>query len=76
MTISYSIPVLLHKISPVLKYGGIIVCILNIFLEGVSGIFNVLLGLANSWILAILCDAVVDLYAHAEKTEISSCSEE
>lgn len=64
MTVSYSMPKLLHKLSLGLKYGGTVLAVLAVFLSGwIVG----LIALVCFWVLAILCDAVAELYHALEQ---------
>lgn len=67
MTVDISIPRLLQKAAPVLKYGSIAIIILYVFLGGIAGLISGLVIAAVCWIIAFLCDAVTELYAEVER---------
>ena len=67
MTVELSIPKILSKASPVLKYGSIAVLVLYTLLGAVAGLIYGLVVAGLCWIIAFLCDAVVELYAEVER---------
>ena len=70
MTVDISIPRLLAKAAPILKYGSIAVLIFYVIFGAVAGLVYGLVVAALCWIIAFLCDAVVELYAEVEKLRV------